>query len=213
MSVPERKVALMIAIAVRPLHIETIMGGLARATRPESTRKSGTFRYTDPYPPLDVLASMLDKSRYFRRGYARTYSLATEFDTDSENGPIATRILAALRASGGILTFDQMRKLRDKNGRRINRITLAAFLHCHPCIERIAYSTYCIRGYPVSPQKRTRVLKRAPKRNAPRPSGPRFTMEITPSDYMRKNRIVDVPTRQVPLSAEGTRSTAAIRSR
>lgn len=204
MSVPERKVALMIAIAVRPLHIETIMGGLARATRPESTRKSGTFRYTDPYPPLDVLASMLDKSRYFRRGYARTYSLATEFDTDSENGPIATRILAALRASGGILTFDQMRKLRDKNGRRINRITLAAFLHCHPCIERIAYSTYCIRGYPVSPQKRTRVLKRAPKRNAPRPSGPRFTMEITPSDYMRKNRIVDVPTRQVPLSAEGT---------
>lgn len=204
MSVPERKVALMIAVADRPLHIETIMGGLARATRPESTRKSGTFRYTDPHPPLDVLASMLDKSRYFSRGYARTYSLATEFDTDSENGPVATRILEALRASGGILTFDQMRKLRDKNGRRINRITVAAFLHCHPCVERIAYSTYCIRGYPVSPQRRMRVLKRAPKRNATRPSGPRFTMEITPTDYMRKNRIFDVPIRQVPLGAEGT---------
>lgn len=204
MSVPERKVALMIAVAARPLHIETIMGGLARATRPESTRKSGTFRYTDPHPPLDVLAPMLDKSRYFRRGYARTYSLATEFDTDSENGPVATRILEALRASGGILTFDQMRKLRDKNGRSINRITVAAFLHCHPCIERIAYSTYCIRGYPVSSQRRMHVLKRAPKRNVPRPSGPRFTMEITPTDYMRKNRVIDVPIRQVPLGAEGT---------
>jgi len=204
MSVPERKVALMIAVAGRPLHIETIMGGLARATRPESTRKPGTSRYTDPHPPLDVLASMLDRSRYFSRGYARTYSLATDFDTDSENGPVAARILEALRASGGILTFDQMRKLRDKNGRRVNRITVAAFLHCHPCIERIAYSTYCIRGYPVSLQRRMRVLKRAPKLNAPRPSGPRFMMEITPSDYMRKNRIVDVPVRQVPLGAEGT---------
>jgi hypothetical protein len=49
-----------------------------------------------------------------------------------------------------------------------------------------------------------RVLKRAAKRNAPRPSGPRFTMEITPTDYMRKNRIVEVPIRQVPLGAEGT---------
>lgn len=204
MSVPERKVALMIAVAGRPLHIETIMGGLARATRPESTRKSGTFRYTDPHPPLDVLASMLDKSSYFRRGYARTYSLASEFDADPENGPIASRILAALRHSGGMLTFDQMRKLRDKSGRRINRITLAAFLHCHPCIERIAYSTYSIRGYPVSPRRRASVLRRAPTRTASRPPGPHFTMEITPSAYMRKNRIIDVPKRQVPLGAEGT---------
>jgi len=143
-----RSVAKIIQVAKQSVDIETIYGGLCRASRGD--RQAEAAEFTELVPPLEIVRDVLvGHPAFTRHSYSSLFSLVVEdmgWGTKDTNESL---ILAAMGASNSALTVEDCRSIRRADGEPLAINSIYSVLYTSCAIQRHGQRAYGIRGREV----------------------------------------------------------------
>lgn len=137
----------VLQVAMRPLDIEVIYGGIMRRMK-KGTGEIGEI--AGVMPPIEVVLQMLRRCPAVECQQGDDFRLSdgnSDWDTDAAS---ARDIVEYLRQHNGIATRTELRKeLVEQRG--MNIITLSVTLEQHPALQFVERGIWGIRGCPIDP--------------------------------------------------------------
>lgn len=198
--------AMIISLARRPVHIETMYTGLARAVL--RSRESVAAELCDHIPPFGVVLSMLDSHPAFKRTSASQFTLAIDFDAYEHLTGNNLAIVSAMESHGGVMARCDLVDLRQPDGSRIPKNSISVMLYLSPFYEWLESGVYAIRGRRLDIADRKRAVERVEATIRPgfRPplKGDRVVAHSRVTEASRRHRTMYLNLSEIPSGIAGS---------